>query len=220
METPFFSGPSLHVMHYHALQYIPSLTQSLTSVLYLPDDLPRTETHRETVLQVIGDKSQKVEWPDHGFSLEVPDGALLPGVTANVTVKSILDGRFQLPKNNKLISALYSITTTKEFLKEVAVNIQHSAVITSEEEQSKFKFIISKSSQPYQFREMEGSFNPATNYGTIMLKEFSTLGGVGPASTEINCNSLTFYRTIPFTNVVDVHFVVIRKLDSLAEVCK
>ena len=172
------------------------------------------------MLQVVGDRSQKVEWTNHGFSLEVPDGALPPGVTANVTVRVILDGQFQLPENSQLISALYSITTTKEFLKEVAVNIQHSAVITSDKEQSKFKFIISESSQPYNFREREGSFNPDTDYGTIMLKKFCALGQVAPTSTEIRCNSLTFYRPIPSTNDINFHFVVIRKLDSLVEVCK
>ena len=56
------------------------------------------------------------------------------------------------------------------------MNIQHCAVIRSEEECSKFRFIIAKCSQkelPYTFREKEGAFNPHTQYATIKLKQFS-----------------------------------------------
>ena len=46
-----------------------------------------------------------------------------------------------------MISALYWISSSEVFLKEVAVNIQHCAVIKNEEQCSTFRFIIAKCSQ-------------------------------------------------------------------------
>ena len=37
----------------------------------------------------MGDKPQKLEWLGYGFYIEVPEGALPPGVTASVRVKAI-----------------------------------------------------------------------------------------------------------------------------------
>ena len=96
----------------------------------------------ETVLEVVGDKPQKVEWPGYGFYIEVPEGALPPEVTASVGVKVILAGQFKLPENRQLISAIYWVSSSEEFLKEVAVNIQHCAFIPSEEQCLDIKFII------------------------------------------------------------------------------
>ena len=115
-------------------------------VCHLPGSLRGVEVCGETVLEVVGDKSQKLEWPGYGFYLEVPDGALPPGVTASVAVKVILAGQFKFPEDSQLISAIYWISASKEFLKDVAVNIQHCAVIRSEEEGLKFRFIIAKCS--------------------------------------------------------------------------
>ena len=122
----------------------------------LPGSLCGVEVCDETVLEVVGDKSQKLEWPGYGFYIEVPDGALPPGVTASSAVKVILAGHFKLPEDSQqLISAIYWVSASEVFLKEVGVNIQHCAVIGSEEECLKFRFIIAKCSQkelPYQFR--------------------------------------------------------------------
>ena len=144
----------------------------------------------ETVLEVVGDKPQKLKWPGYGFYIEVPEGALPPGVTASVGVKIILNGQFKLPENSQLISAVYWISSSVVFLKEVAVNIQHCAVIRSEEQCSKCKFIIAKCSQeilPYRFKEKEGVFNAHTQYATIKLKQFSLVGATSPEDTDLNC---------------------------------
>ena len=163
----------------------------------------------ETVLEVVGDKSQKLEWPGYGFNIEVPDEALPPGVTASVAVKVILAGQFKLPENSQLISAIYWVSASEVFLKEVGVNIQHCAVIGSEEECLKFRFIIAKCSQkelPYQFRVREGVFNPYTQYATIKLKQFSLLGGIGPRGTVVRYTALKFYKQIPSTVYMFVEF--------------
>ena len=176
----------------------------------------------ETVLEVVGDKPQKLEWPGYGFYIEIPEGALPPGVTASVAVKVILSGQFQLPENSQLISAIYWVSSSEVFLKEVAVNIQHCAVINSKEQCSSFRFIIAKCSQevlPYRFREREGVFNPHTQYGAIKLKQFSLIGETASADTETLCTALMFYkqrRASPL--VADFHFVVVKDLEPFEQV--
>ena len=174
------------------------------------------------ILEVVGDKSQNLEWPGYGFYIEVPDGALAPGVTASVAVKVILGGQFKLPENSQLISAIYWITSSEVFLKEVAVNIQHYAVIRGEEQCSKFRFIVAKCSQevPYAFREKDGLFNAHTQYGAIKVKRFSVFAQSGPEGTDLRITSLKFYKPRPSTRTlfVDFDFVVLYNHELFLEV--
>ena len=142
-------------------------------------------------------KPQKLEWPGYGFYIEVPEGALPPGVTAIVGVRVILGGQFQFPENRRLISAIYAVTCSEVFHKEVAVNIQHCAAIKTEEQCSSCRFIIAKCTQedlPYKFKEREGVFNPHTQYGAVKLKRFSLIGETASDDTELKCTALMFYR--------------------------
>ena len=176
----------------------------------------------ETVLEVVGDQSQKLVWPGYGFYLEVPDGALPPGVTASVAVKVILAGQFKLPENSQLISAIYWVSASEVFLKEVAVNIQHCAVIRSEQECSKFKFVVAKCFQkelPYILIEREGVFNAHTQYATIMVKRFSLFGETGPEGTELRYTALKFYKPITNTAKVEFNFVVLCNHEPFLKVC-
>ena len=187
------------------------------------DFLRGVEVYRETVLEVVGDKPQKVEWPGYGFFIEVPEGAVPPGVTVSVGVKVILAGQFTFPENRQLISAIYWVSSSVEFIKDVTVNMQHCAVIRSEDQCAQFKFIIAKCSQnqlPYKFREREGSFSSHTRYGAIKLKQFSILGETAPEGTDTLCTAFMFYKqrlASPLT--VDFHFVVVRDLEPNLQVC-
>ena len=207
----------------HACKHLHNYSQSyLTLMSHWLGSLRGMEVCGETVLEVVGDKSQKLEWPGYGFYMEVPDGALPLGVTAiSVAVKAILSGHYQLPENSQLISAIYWISASEVFLKEVAVNIQHCAIIRSEEECLKFRFIIAKCSQeklPYKFKEKEGVFNPHTQYATIKLKQFLMVGEVGPQGTEIRYTALKFYKQIPSTVNVEFKFVVVCNHEPILKV--
>ena len=167
----------------------------------------------------MGDKPQVLEWSGYGFYIEVPERALPPGVTASVRVRAILGGQFKFPENSQLISALYWVSCSEEFLKEVAVNIEHCAIIKTKEQCSSFRFIIAETSAPYTFREREGEFNPDTQYGTVKLKQFCVLTAKGSANTETHCAAHMFYKkqtTCPF--VADFHFVVVRNLKTYLQV--
>ena len=182
----------------------------------LQDCLRGVEVYGETVLEVVGDKlPQRLEWPGYGFYIEVPLGALAPGVIASVGVKAILAGQFKLPENSQLISAIYWIYTSELFLEEVAVNIQHCADLKSEEQCSKCRFIIAKCSQkelPYTFKEKEGLFNPYTQYGTIKVKRFSIFAGKSPKNQAVQCTGLLLYKQIA-VNKVNFHLVVVLNLE-------
>ena len=163
----------------------------------------------------MGDKPQKVEWPGYGFYIDVPEGALPPGVTASVGLKVILTGQFKLPENRQLISAFYWVSSSEVFLKKVAVNIQHCAVIENEKQCLDFRFIIAKCSQkelPYTFKEFEGLFNPYTQYATIKLKQFSILSIVAHYFTKIRCAAFMYYKqqTAILANA-DFRFVLVRE---------
>ena len=186
------------------------------------DFLRGVEVYKETVLEVVGDKLRKVEWPGYGFFIEIPEGAVPPGATVSVGVKVILAGQFKFPENRQLISAIYWVSSSIEFIKEVFVNIQHCAVIRSEDQCSQFKFIIAKCSQsrlPYKFREREGLFSSHTQYGAIKLKQFSLLGETAPEDTDTLCTAFMFYKQqMPSPLTVDFHFVVVRDLEPNLQV--
>ena len=173
------------------------------------------------MLEVVGEKSQRLAWEGYGFYIEVPEGALAPGVTASVGVKFILGGQFKLPDDHQLISAMYWISSSEVFLKEIAVNIQHCAIITSEEQCLNFKFIIAKCSQevlPYTFKEKKGMFNACSQYATIKLKRFSIVTQIGPENVELSYIGLKFYKPIPGTARVDFVFAVVCNLQAYLEV--
>ena len=174
-------------------------------------------------MTVVGDKPQRLEWPGYGFYIEVPEGALSPGVTASVTVKVIFGDHFKLPENRQLISAIYWVSSSMVFLKEVSVNIQHCAVITSEERMLDFKFIIAKSFQkvsPYHFKEREGLFSTHTQYGTIKLKQFSKIAAIGPANAETLFTGRMYYKEHVQTHSLSVDFnlVVVKDIEAFLQV--
>ena len=162
----------------------------------------------ETAFEIVSDYlPQKLVWPDYGFNIEVPEGALPPGVTVSMTIKAITKGQFKLPVNTQLIGALYWIYCSKIFLKHIAVNIQHCAIISTEEACENFTFIIAKCSQkdlPYNCIERKGVFRPDTQYATVKLKSFSIIGPVGPAGGKKSYVALKFFRQLP--NSFDVRF--------------
>ena len=173
----------------------------------------------ETVFKVVGGKFQTLEWPGYGFCLEVPDGTIPERKTIRLGVKAILSGNFLLPKDSFLISVIYWITSSEEFQKEVEVKIQHCAVIHSEEEFSKLKFIVGKCSQnpPYKFRILDGKFD--THFATIKLKKFSLVGVVAPTGLDTRFTALKFYQKVPNTTVnVNFKFVVVHNHAVLVKV--
>ena len=162
----------------------------------------------ETTFEIVSDYlPQKLVWPDYGFNIEVPEGALPPGVTVSMAIRAITKGQFKLPDNTQLIGAFYWIYCSEIFLKHIAVNIQHCAIISTEEACENFTFIMAKCSQenlPYKCIEQKGVFRPHIQYATVKLKRFSIIAPVGPAGGKKSYVALKFFRQLP--NSFDVRF--------------
>ena len=154
------------------LQFVPSL---------YPESLRGVEVCGETVLEIIGNKDQKISWKNFGFHLSVPDEAVPSDITVSLAVKVIMSGPFQLPDGTHLVSSIYWVSGSQVFDKDVSVHIEHCAVISSEEEASKYKFIVGKCSQknlPYTFKIRDAVFSPQSRLGTINVRQFSFFAAI------------------------------------------
>ena len=97
-------------------------------------------------------------------------------MTVNLAIKAFKSGKFQLPNDTQLVSSIYWVSASQRFDKEVSVQIEHCAVISSEEEASNYKFIVGASSQknlPYTFKVRDAVFSPQSRLGTISVRQFS-----------------------------------------------
>ena len=181
------------------------------------------EVCAETAFEVVSDKlPQKLVWSGYGFNIEVPEGALPPGVTASMAVRAIMKGQFKLPDNTQLIGALYWIYCSEVFLKHIEVNIQHCAIISTEEACENFTFIIAKCSQedlPYKCIERKGVFRSDTQYATVKLKRFSIIAPVGPAGGKRYYVALKFYKQVPNSFDVRFCFIVASNCQPHIKVC-
>ena len=183
-------------------------------------ELRGVEVCGETVFEVLSDKlPQKLVWPGYGFYIEIPAGALPPGVTVSVAVRAILKGEFSLPENSKLVSAIYWVSCSKAFVKDVAVSIQHCAVISSEEKTRNLNFVVAECTQdmPYNFVERDGVFNVNTQYATIQRKSFSLFAIIAYylGFAEKKYRALKFYQKISHLSVdANLHFVILADLEA------
>ena len=173
---------------------------------------------------------QKLEWHGYGFYIIVPVGALPPGVTASIAVRVILkqkDPHFDFPENSELVSAIYWIACSKEFSKDVSINIQHCAHISSEGENGKLKFVVAESDDqdiPFKFVERDGVFDINTEYATIQRTSFSLFAIIARffGYVEKKYRALKFYQRISHLSVdANLHFVVLPYVEAtISEVCK
>ena len=203
-------------------------------VCYVVVGLKGVEICGEKVFEVTNGSSEQYKWDSHGFQLIVPNGALPPGFTASVAVRSIVSGPFEFPENSELISVIYWISSTHIFLKKVTVHIQHCAIIKTEEECSHFKIIIGKCSQdpPYDFVVKDGVFTPNSKIASMSVTQFSNFGavwmekmdrikkffGIAPQpSLQLGYVSLVFHKQCSCT-MWEIAVVTVRDLSPYVQV--
>ena len=96
---------------------------------------------------------------------------------AQLNVQVSLSGPFQMPFNSELLSAVYWVSSPHKFEKPITVEIQHCAVLSSDEQCSKMTFVRTNCTQkqlPFTFKELVGGvFEPKNSYGSISLSHFS-----------------------------------------------
>ena len=182
------------------------------------------EVLAETVFEVTGDGHQSLSWSGHGFRLTVPAGAVPAGTTISLAVKSILTGEFELPEKCQLVSAIYWIKASQRFNQNVILYLHHCAVIESEAQCSRYKFVAGRCSQPdlpYKLVLREGGvFSPHTHEASISVKQFSFYALV---CDDLEASKLfyigqAFYQPMKGIYVWQVDYVITKYIPSLVEV--
>jgi len=91
-----------------------------------------------------------------------------------------LSGQFQMPSDCELLSAVYWVYSPHKFTKPLTVEIQHCAVLSSDQQSSELSFVSTKCTQkelPYMFKLRDGGvFSPHSSYGGLALTQFSGFG--------------------------------------------
>ena len=85
-----------------------------------------------------------------------------------------------MPPDCELLSAVYWVYSPHKFTKPLTVEIQHCAVLSSDQQSLELSFISTKCTQkelPYVFKVRDGGvFSPHSSYGGLALTQFSGFG--------------------------------------------
>ena len=166
---------------------------------------------------LVTNQAQSFRWEGYGLKLHVPEG-ILPQESeyCRLFIKVSLSGKFKLPQNTSLVSAVYWIDSEPrcKFSKPgIRMEIQHC----SKSDHSTLSFVRAKCSQevlPYEFNTMkEGEFSSPDSYGSIQLLHFSVIGVVQKGREDPRYRAGFYYIGSKFT-FWRVHFVAIKDLEA------
>ena len=82
-----------------------------------------------TRLLVAGGQRSQLHWEEYGLILDIPDNALPPGFIAEIIIHVSVSGPYVYPDSEswKLASAVYWISSSKDFINPVKLGLWHSA---------------------------------------------------------------------------------------------
>ena len=128
-------------------------------------------------------ETQNLQFEGYGFKFHVPEGSLPAEISeAKLNVQVSLSGQFQMPPDCELISAVYWVFSPHKFTKPLTVEIQHCAVLSSDQQCLQLAFVSTKCTQkelPYMFKTRDGGvFCHHSSYGSLSLTQFSGVGVV------------------------------------------
>uniref|UniRef100_A0A1X7T9G4 ZU5 domain-containing protein n=1 Tax=Amphimedon queenslandica TaxID=400682 RepID=A0A1X7T9G4_AMPQE len=122
-----------------------------------------------------GESTQSINWEEYGIRITIPQGAVLPSNTVQVTITALVGGDFIFPEDTELVSAVYAISLSKPFIEPVKLEIQHCVSIETSSHCNYLSFSTSINNQPpYQFDTVDGGeFSIGNRYGGISIATFS-----------------------------------------------
>lgn len=171
--------------------------------------LPDVEIIASTRFLVAGGQSRQLHWEEYGLIMDVPSDALPHGFIAEVVICVSLSGPYKYPNPQtwKPASAVYWISSSKDFINPVILGIWHNVrgnlssvkVLTAND---------NPQNMTYTFHEVSTNFNVNGSYVYIALDHFS-LYAVS-TSDEINhFKGALIYRKSPKSDKTwDYSFVV------------
>lgn len=146
--------------------------------LPLLDRLRGVDCSYQTAFEFTGDRGFFFDWEGYGFKIDIPAGTIKAEDTCQITIRVIKKGQFNFPKYSDVVSGVYWIHSTHQFLKPVDVILNHCAKLESIDDCKQMKFIIARCNQeelPYNFSIKGGSFSPKNTEGIVSLKSFSII---------------------------------------------
>lgn len=173
----------------------------------------------ETSFIVFANRAQSFHWVGYGLKLHIPQDVLPANVEeCRLLIKVGLSGKFTLPPDLSLMSAIYWLDTEPrcKFSKPITLEVQHCASPT---QSSQLSFVHAKCSQkelPYSLKILEGGvFLSHTSYGSIELSPFSFAAVAGNGEPQY-CAGL--YYTGNDLTTREAHFVITKNFDACVTV--
>ncbi|XP_019860325.1 PREDICTED: uncharacterized protein LOC109588618, partial [Amphimedon queenslandica] len=104
--------------------------------------------------------AQLLNWEEYGLRITVPEGAVPPSETIEVSITALVGGEFILPEDSELVSVVYTITVSKPLLKPVLLEIQHCVSIETPSHANHLSFVASSNDHcRFEFQTVDkGSF--------------------------------------------------------------
>ena len=106
--------------------------------------------------------------------IEIPEGSLPAGQTAELQANSVIDGDITFPPDLHQVSGIYQLNCSQELTKEATLHLGHHAVIDSDEECADYSVYSADTSSkpPYVLeKEDEGSsFSISNIFASIKLR--------------------------------------------------
>ena len=170
----------------------------------------------------ITQESQSLHFHGYGFKLHIPEGSLPAEVAeTKLNVQVSLSGHFQIPSGYELLSAVYWVYCPHKFTKPLTVEIQHCAVLSSNQQCAQLSFASTKCSQkelPYMFKVRDGgAFSHHCSYGSLSLTHFSGLAIIARFVRRSLGILEQYCGRVYISKEVDdykVHFVITKDLDA------
>lgn len=158
--------------------------------------LPGVNVIASNQLTVIGGQVNELHWMEYGLNIYIPPHVLPKGVLAKLTVRVSLFGPFSYPDSHswKTSSAIYWISSSKDFEESVIISIWHT--VRNFQNNSQLRFVSSNNELvdgTYLFKALDGgSFD--NSYGHIAVSHFSPFGVQSGNQTEESFVGSLFYR--------------------------
>ena len=158
--------------------------------------MPGVNVIASTKLLVIGGQVNELHWMEYGLNIYIPPCVLPKGFLATLVVRVCVSGPFSYPNSTlwKTSSAIYWISSSKDFEESVIISIWHT--VRNFQNNSQLRFVSSENelvNGKYLFKVLDGgSFD--NSYGHIAVSHFTAFEVQSSNQTEESFVGSLFYR--------------------------
>ena len=174
--------------------------------------MPGVEVIKSTDLTVVGGQSRKFDWKEYGLIIDVPSDALPHGFLANIKIRVSVSGPYVTPglENWKPVSAIYWISSSREFINPVTLGIWHNVrgkvnssvirVLTADD-------LITHQNMSFVFQDHSANLILNGPYVYTSLNHFSGVGVYSTANSSFQ-GTLYYQKSPKVKYTWDYSFIV------------